>query len=301
MYKIYLISMNFLYVTDLHGIQWKYDRILEVAKSLKVKAVINGGDMLPMVNFMKQDKFILAFLDNYFSKFDFEGIYYVCMLGNDDLRIFDNLFQKICDKYPYIINSAQKKCEIEKYEYIGMNWVVDFPFALKDRARKDTKDFIFPKQFGTPLLSTTSGWKELKDWFLYADSLPTIEEELNRLIKPKNIDNAIYIIHTPPSNLGLDLCYDGQKVGSNAVYRFIEKNQPLLSLHGHIHESPDISGNWYSKLGRTICIQPGQGHQYQDHLICVFIDLPKMKIERYYAFRYDRTLVEKDQFNHSVI
>ena len=75
--------MNFLYVTDLHGIQWKYDRILEVAKSLKVKAVINGGDMLPMVNFMKQDKFILAFLDNYFSKFDFEGIYYVCMLGND--------------------------------------------------------------------------------------------------------------------------------------------------------------------------------------------------------------------------
>lgn len=293
--------MNFLYVTDLHGVQWKYERIFDVAKYLKVKAVVNGGDMLPMGNFMNQDKFILSFLDDHLSRFESEGIYYISMLCNDDLRIFDDLFQKICNKYGYIINIAQQKFTIENYEYIGMNWVPDFPFTLKDRARKDLNDFIFPKQFGKPLLSTKNGWKEVNDWFSYADSIPTIEEELNRLIKPKHMENSIYIIHTPPSNLELDVCSDGQKVGSNAVYKFIEKNQPLLSLHGHIHESPDVSGVWYSKLGRTICIQPGQSHQYQDHLICVSIDLSKMKIVRYYAFKYYRTLVEKDQFIHSAI
>ena len=273
--------MNFLYVTDLHGVQWKYERVFEVAKSLRVKAVINGGDMLPMGNLMKQDEFIVNFLDTYFSKFDSEVLYYVCMLGNDDLRIFDNLFQKICDKHSYIINIAQKKFEIETYEYIGMNWVVDFPFALKDRARKDTKNFIFPKQFGKPVLSTKNGWKKLNDWFSYASSIPTIEEEINQLIKPKSMEKTIYIIHTPPSNLDLDICQDGRKVGSKAIFDFIKKKQPLLTLHGHIHESPSVLGKWNSKLGKTICIQPGQSHHYQDYLIYVIIDLKTMKFERF--------------------
>jgi Icc-related predicted phosphoesterase len=45
---------------------------------------------------------------------------------------------------------------------------------------------------------------------------------------------------------------------SKAIYNFLERNQPLLSLHGHIHESPDPSRSWYAKLGSTLCIQPGQ-------------------------------------------
>ena len=273
--------MNFLYVTDLHGVQWKYEQIFEVVKSSKIKAVINGGDMLPTGNLMKQDEFIVNFLDDYFSKFNSKKIYYIGYLANDDLRIFDKIFQEICDKYSYIINIAQKKFEIETYEYIGMNWVVDFPFALKDRARKDTKNFIFPKQFGNPVLSTKNGWKRLNDWFSYADSIPTIEEEMNQLIKPKSMENTIYIIHTPPSNLDLDVCQDGRKVGSKAIFDFIKKNQPLLTLHGHIHESPDVLGKWNSKLGKTICIQPGQSHHYQDYLIYVIIDLKKMKFERF--------------------
>jgi Icc-related predicted phosphoesterase len=273
--------MNFLYVTDLHGVQWKYERIFEVIKSSKIKTVINGGDMLPMGKLMKQDKFILDFLDDHFSKFNSKKIFYLGYLGNDDLRIFDNLFQEICDKYSYIINIAQKNFEVDNYEYIGMNWVVDFPFALKDRARKDMKDFIFPKQFGNPILSTTNVWKRLNDWVSYAASIPTIEEEMNQLIKPKNMEQTIYIIHTPPSNLGLDVCHDGRKVGSKAIFNFIKKNQPLLTLHGHIHESPDVSSKWYSKLGKTICIQPGQSHHYQDYLIYVIIDLKTMQFERF--------------------
>ena len=281
--------MKLLYVTDLHGAVWRYKKIFKVAKTLNADIVINGGDLLPMGNLMNQDKFVTNFLDIYFSKLESERIYHISMLCNDDLMIFDEIFDKICDKYKYIISIAQRKFTIGNYEFIGLNWVNDFPFPLKDRARKDTEDFNFPKQFGKPVLSTLDGWKKIDDWYSLADSLPTIEEELNQLIKPKSMKNAVYIIHTPPSYLGLDVCNDGREVGSKAVYKFIEENQPLISLHGHIHESPDISGQWYSKLGRTICIQPGQSSKSQDTLLYVIIDLRTMEIERFQENRFEKT------------
>jgi Icc-related predicted phosphoesterase len=41
-------------------------------------------------------------------------------------------------------------------------------------------------------------------------------------------------------------------VGSTAVREFIERHQPLLSLHGHIHESRGAV-----RIGRTLAINPG--------------------------------------------
>jgi len=44
-------------------------------------------------------------------------------------------------------------------------------------------------------------------------------------------------------------------VGSQAVRQIIEEYQPLLSLHGHIHESRGIT-----TIGRTTCINPGSDY-----------------------------------------
>jgi len=41
-------------------------------------------------------------------------------------------------------------------------------------------------------------------------------------------------------------------VGSRAVRTAIEEIQPLLGLHGHVHESPGAA-----KIGRTLCLNPG--------------------------------------------
>ncbi|UCD01793.1 MAG: metallophosphoesterase [Promethearchaeota archaeon] len=275
--------MKLLYVTDIHGIQWKHNRIFQIASSLKPDMVINGGDMLPFKgNLLHQDKFITGFLDEYFSRFESLGIYYLGLLGNDDLRVFDELFQKTCEKYSYVVNTAQTRFQIEgiKYEFIGMNYVSDLPFGLKDRARKDTKDFEFPKQIGKQYLSTPNGFKKVEDWLSYAENLPTIEDELKDLIKPSDMRNTVYIFHNPPANIDLDVTHAGHKVGSKAEYAFLKENQPKLSFHGHIHESPDASGKWYSQIGRTICIQPGQSHQHENYLYCALVDLETMNIER---------------------
>lgn len=273
--------MKILFVTDLHGSEWKYDKIFEVAMNMNIDIIINGGDMLPLGNnLLNQDKFIVNFLDEYLSNFNSEKIYYITMFGNDDLQMFDNLFQNICDKYDYVFNINFQKISIKKYEFIGMNLVPDLPFILKDRARKDTKEFVFPKQLGTPLLSTVLGLKKIENWFSYVETLPTIEEEINNLIRPSNMERANYIIHTPPSNISLDVCFDGRGVGSKAIYDFIKKNQPMMTFHGHIHESPEISGKWCNKIGRTLCFQPGQSQFHQKHLIYAIIDMESMNFDR---------------------
>jgi hypothetical protein len=153
-----------------------------------------------------------------------------------------------------------------------MNWVVDYPFTLKDRRRKDTKDYVFQTQFGPAAISTPDGWFHILDWPAYAGTLPTIEQELRQLPRPQNKRKAVYVIHMPPAKLGLDVCRRGEAVGSRAIYDFLIKKQPLLSLHGHIHESPEVSGIWQAQLGKTICIQPGQ---LQDKLSYVEIEIPK--------------------------
>ncbi len=269
--------MKILYTSDLHGNIKKYDQLYAATKKNNIAMVINGGDMFPVgKSLFKQDEFIETQLDNHFKKFADLNIHYLCFPGNDDLIIFDSLFNSICQKYEYIHNIAQKKISISNYEFIGMNWVCDYPFRLKDRCRMDDNYFVFEKQYGTGVLSTSDGWKEIKDWASFAKGLPTIEDELKNLPKPKKSLKTIYVIHMPPASIGLDVCNHGAKVGSKALYQFLEDQQPLLSLHGHIHESPSVTGIWKAEIGKTICIQPGQ----LDSFTYVLIDTETMIIKR---------------------
>lgn len=81
---------------------------------------------------------------------------------------------------------------------------------------------------------------------------------------------TILNLHDPPSKSGLDLAYrmssefqvqmaGGQAmltpVGSTAVRELIERIQPVLALHGHIHESRGVA-----KIGKTVAINPGSSY-----------------------------------------
>jgi Icc-related predicted phosphoesterase len=272
--------MRILFVTDLHGNIAKYRRVFEAAIKHGVAAVVNGGDMLTLDSDLHgtQRDFIEGFLSPYFAGHEKTGIHHIGFLGNDDLKIHDDYFDETCRKYKHVVNLAQRRFELNDYEFIGMNWVADYPFRLKDRCRRDGPGYVFQEQFGTGLLSTPECFRELEDWPAYAAKLPAIEDELAALPKPAAAGSAIYVIHTPPFGLGLDVISSGEKVGSQAVSRFIGKMQPLLTLHGHIHESPAISGIWKAKIGETVCIQPGQ--MKANTLSYALIDLESMEMER---------------------
>src|SRR5512145_1185419 len=268
----------FVYVTDLHGSRWKYERTLALAEEAGAKLIVNGGDLLPHGR-MHEDQalFIREFLDPYFAACQARGIRYLLIPGNDDLAAHDALLDAACRKHPLVANIARKSVAVDAYDFIGLDLVADFPFKLKDRARMDTRDAAFPPQSPGGILSVPGGWKEIPDWPAHARTLPTIQDELAALPAPRDPAKAVYVLHGPPAGLGLDVCRGGTRVGSAAVARFLQRVQPRLALHGHIHESPEESGAWKNAVGRTVCIQPGQA---PGSLTAVVGDMDGMTFER---------------------
>ena len=95
------------------------------------------------------------------------------------------------------------------------------------------------------------------------------------LVGVRDPEHAVFNFHCPPIDSHLDQAprldpelrpvvdisgLQVTSVGSHAVREAIERTQPLLGLHGHVHESP--AGE---KLGRTLCINPGS--EYADGIL----------------------------------
>ena len=122
------------------------------------------------------------------------------------------------------------------------------------------------------------------------------EEELAGYIddlakRLKNVEQAVFNLHVPPHGTNLDqapeldenltpkLTLGGgfkiTSVGSKSVRTAIEKYQPLLGLHGHIHESRSAQ-----KIGRTMCINPGS--EYGEGVLRgVVLEFSPNKLEDY--------------------
>jgi len=248
-----------LFVTDLHGNRWKYERTLVLAREIGAGLVVNGGDISPPGRRHEdQERFYIDFLDSHFARYQEAGIRYLTVTGNDDMAAFDGLLDEVCAKYSLVEHVSERMTTADGYAFAGSSRVTDYPFRLKDRARRDAAGYAFGPQFGPGVLSTRDGFREIPDWPAYAATLPTIEEELAKLPPPPDPSGAVYILHGPPSGLGLDVVRGGAAVGSPATRAFIERVRPRLTLHGHIHESPEESGKWRAKIGETVCLQPGQ-------------------------------------------
>lgn len=132
------------------------------------------------------------------------------------------------------------------------------------------------------VLSSPEGHKEIEDWEDYATkNLNLMTKILNNLPKTNKDKKTIYVFHNPPYGIGLDVCMNGSQVGSKVILEFLKKSQAYMSLHGHIHESPDVSNRWNIDLNGTIAIQPGQTEIGSNKMNYVIIDTDKDKYERY--------------------
>jgi len=122
------------------------------------------------------------------------------------------------------------------------------------------------------------------------------EEELEAKIEGmatmlKKPTNAVFCFHVPPYNTLLDIApvLDGNlkpqmepggsfkmgPAGSTSVRRAIERHQPVLGLHGHIHESRAAA-----KLGGTLCLNPGS--EYGEGILRgAVVELDEKKVKDY--------------------
>lgn len=259
--------MKCVYTSDLHGETHLYQELLELSIASLPEILALGGDLLPSFPPSKryedmipnQKLFIVRFLLPFFKKIiETTSIKQIFLIpGNWDLG-YPYLFREPIEG---VIDLSEKNCRLKNgYELIGYPFVPPTPFRPKDYEKMDDLEAPWPPQKNPSYIRASGYGDELipVDPQLHLREKGTIHEDLRRLPKPINQKKAVYIMHSPPFRTKLDLIQGGKSAGSRSVRGFIEGNQPLLTLHGHIHESPEISGAYFDRIGETLCINPGQ-------------------------------------------
>lgn len=182
-----------------------------------------------------------------------KGIQFYFMAGNDDVYEVDSVIAS----YSYVRNPDGRRFWLDDHhEIVGLGAANMTPWACP----RDLEEDVLRERL----------------------------EEAMRLLE--NPSQAVCVFHCPPYNSQLDLApeldremrivaHGGQvllkPVGSKAVREIIERYQPLLSLHGHIHESPG-----FRKIGRTLCVNPGS--EYAEGILrAALINLERDRVKGY--------------------
>ena len=176
------------------------------------------------------------------------------ILGNDDGRSAESAILAGAGRglWEYIHN---RQARLSKFLVFGYAYVPPTPFRLKDWERYDVSRYVDPGCI-SPLEGMYSVPVSESDL-----RFRTIKADLEQLVGQVDLSNAVFLFHSPPYQTNLDrAALDGKKVdhvpldlnvGSIAIRRFLETYQPLLSLHGHVHESARITGHWKDMIGKT--------------------------------------------------
>lgn len=168
------------------------------------------------------------------EKVDTKNTVAIVMPGNDDEQYIDDTIKSYSDR--------------------NIIYPLDKTVPLPHNLELVSHEFVNPTPWKTP--------READE-----DKLYKIVEEKIKRSNVKDYSKSIFNFHCPPFNTNLDiapkldknmkLVYVGGKpmmvhVGSTSIRKLEEIYQPLLGLHGHIHESYASD-----KIGKSVVINPG--------------------------------------------
>lgn len=250
------------FASDLHGSLARYRALLSAVERERPPALFLGGDLLPHP--LSRDPeyaggFLAGFLRPELARLrERMGAEYPVIFaipGNDDSRSEEPELAE-AERGGLLVRAHGRSRAWGAYTVYGYAFVPPTPFGLKDWERYDVSRFTDPGC--TP---PTEGWRSVPGGEREA-AAATIREDLERLAGQAPMERAIFLFHAPPYGGDLDrAALDGRAVdgvpldvhvGSIAIRRFIEARQPLMTLHGHVHESAAITGRWRERLGRTL-------------------------------------------------
>ncbi len=204
------------------------------------------------------------------------------LLSDDDLRAVWDSWKELVNGHDNVHDLTETWQGIgEDVNIRGCSYVPDHPFGLKDWSVLDTQSVTRPQQLTVPVLSKGDGFVRIDDIDGFFDRRPTLEELLAQVAEEAPaLERAILVCHAPPVGMGLANVDDKRDVGSVAVHQWIEKHQPLLTLNGHIHESPMITGIDTAELDRTIVHQPGQNGFGDVIFSIISVECDQVSVER---------------------
>lgn len=273
--------MNCFFVTDIHGRTERYRKLFRVIEKETPDVLFIGGDLFAHVMVSRRksgdssqdflDDFLIGKLSTLRDKLKDKYPEIFLILGNDDGRYEEAAMIDYAGRgfWHYIHN---KKIPLGDYNLYGYAFVPPTPFMLKDWERYDVSRYADPG-----CVPPDKGYHTIKIPE-HKIKFGTIAKDLEELAGQNDLSKAIMLFHTPPYKTNLDRADIGGKsidhapldphVGSVAVRKFIEKKQPLITMHGHIHESSRLTGSWRDKIGRT-------------HLFSAAHDGPELSLVRF--------------------
>lgn len=253
------------FVSDLHGSAHRYQELFRLVEEERPAALFMGGDLLPsgLAAFAGAgggeflEEILFAGFRRLRRKLGGEAPRVFLILGNDDSRMEEEAIRAGESEglWEYIHG---RRTSIGDNPVYGYAFVPPTPFMFKDWERYDVSRFV-----DVGCISPEKGQRSVA---VPANEIRfgTIADDLRQLTGEEDLERAVVLFHTPPYQTTLDRAgLDGKMVdhvpldvhvGSVAVRRFIQTRQPLITLHGHIHESARITGAWQERIGRTICI-----------------------------------------------
>lgn len=285
-------TKTLFYASDVHGSDVCWRKFLNAAKFYEADALVLGGDLTGKVivpiaeegesynaEFMGRTREVRAGdeLEELMRAIRLNGFYpwiasreAVAECETDKQareRLFRDVLVAEIERWVGIADERLAESDSEAWVIPGNDdpWFIDEP--LRRSAELGFCDGEVVRCCGHEMVSLAysnrTPWdspRELDEDDLYA-KIRALAEQLEEPAR------AIFNLHVPPYESGLDTATEldetlrpvmrgGHPVpkaaGSTAVRKLIEEYQPLLSLHGHIHESRGIA-----KLGRTTAVNSG--------------------------------------------
>jgi uncharacterized protein len=280
------------FATDVHGSERCFRKFLNAGRLYGASILILGGDMLgkhlvPIVE-RADGRFTASYADKVLEAEE-DGLGeirammrdrgdYPVVGTEDELaqledgehreRVFRKLAYDVVADWVSLAEDRLRGTGIRCFMAPGNDDFMEIDGALQG---SDVVEFAENKciAIGRGREMITTGYSNRTPWNTERE---LSESELKRRIQQmaaqaEDPENLIAVLHAPPYNSHLDLApeltdelrvvsHGGQvsytPVGSTAVREFIEHSQPLLGLHGHVHE-----GGGAVQLGRTLCVNPG--------------------------------------------
>jgi uncharacterized protein len=281
-----------IFTADLHGNEGQFKKLFDYAKGVDADSIIIGGDIAPKDQREQYIQTQRDFLDKRLPaiikdfKEDSPKTRVFMMLGNDDCASNRDVFEKKSAGLYEPIHGRRLSITPD-LDIIGYGIVPITPFSIKDWEKYDFSDP--PSESANAYANRKAsnynlkGRKSTKKGWVFYDILPetekkySIQKDLEKPIFLRRPEKTIYVMHAPPDNTSLDKiiinAYGkmmGMSVGSMAIRDFTERKQPYLTLHGHIHESVDITMSFKEKIGKTLCMGVGNYNDRTGLAVLVF-------------------------------
>ncbi len=312
-----MLEHKVLYTSDTHGNVGQLKALVEYALEVRPRTVILAGELTPKdedvqspKHITAQRKFLQSDLPRIMRKLkdQLPDIAIFVTLGNDDCAVNADALEAHPELY-HSIHGRRVKLD-DGHDIVGYSFVPVTPFAVKDFEKYDLTVIpdsvrleyqrILNQCVPYGLKSTPQGWEHVL--FHDEDSVnDSIQKDLDGDIFTANAGKTVYVFHTPPHGTSLDMIRDPQTwervhVGSFAVREFIERRQPHVTLHGHIHESVDLSGGRFvEQMDSSLAMSAGNDNYASSLAVLVFdlyqpasvqrVKLPSTAIGKFFSKR----------------